>query len=181
MGSKNEKKSGDALPLVQLRAEFQFAAGDLSDAASSQLGDDVAPLGNGTWRQLQSFGGGGGSTFDWIEVRQYGFLEHASGYSMLKPDATDAKESLAYAAPIMQTMGDRIRQLRTARGWSQSELAGRVGVTVGAISQWELGSTKNIKLETFIKLCDELATDFHYLIFGPTRKPPPRRSGQGSI
>jgi ribosome-binding protein aMBF1 (putative translation factor) len=34
-------------------------------------------------------------------------------------------------------IGRRIRQLREARGWTQSELAALVGVTHVAVSQWE--------------------------------------------
>ena len=38
-----------------------------------------------------------------------------------------------YAYP-METMGDRIRLLRGAKGFSQSEVAKRVGVTKSAVS-----------------------------------------------
>lgn len=69
----------------------------------------------------------------------------------------------------METMGDRIKVLRQARGFSQSQLAERLGVTAGAISQWENGATENIKLKTFMALCEILMTDPQYLIFGPTR------------
>ena len=71
----------------------------------------------------------------------------------------------------MQTMGDRIRQLRIARGYSQEALAEVCGVTRGAVSQWEIGSTANVKLKTFMVLAETLGTDFAYLIYGPDRRP----------
>jgi transcriptional regulator with XRE-family HTH domain len=40
---------------------------------------------------------------------------------------------------IRQRQGKTIRQLRRMRGLSNRELADQVGVTPGAISQWELG------------------------------------------
>lgn len=59
--------------------------------------------------------------------------------------------------------------LREARGLSQAALAKLCGVTPGAVSQWELGSTENIKLEPFLRLCDALVVTPHYLVFGPAR------------
>ena len=35
------------------------------------------------------------------------------------------------------TLGEKILTLRKARGWSQEELAGRIGVTRQALSRWE--------------------------------------------
>ena len=35
------------------------------------------------------------------------------------------------------TLGEKILALRKARGWSQEELAGRIGVTRQALSRWE--------------------------------------------
>jgi transcriptional regulator with XRE-family HTH domain len=69
----------------------------------------------------------------------------------------------------METMGDRIRQLREARGLTQQQLGALVGVTKSAVSQWEDGSTKNLKLETFLRVCEVLQTDAEYLIWGPDR------------
>lgn len=33
----------------------------------------------------------------------------------------------------------RLRELRTAKGWSPTKLAARVGVTEAAVRKWELG------------------------------------------
>jgi transcriptional regulator with XRE-family HTH domain len=73
----------------------------------------------------------------------------------------------------METMGDRIRTLRQARGLSQSMLAEKLGVTTGAVSHWESGNTQNIKIPTFLKLCSELGTTPHYLALGPNQRPSP--------
>jgi transcriptional regulator with XRE-family HTH domain len=72
----------------------------------------------------------------------------------------------------MSTMGERIRLLREAKGWTQAELADRLTkrgapVTDNAVSQWERGETKNIRLPTFMVLVDELATTHSYLVDGP--------------
>jgi transcriptional regulator with XRE-family HTH domain len=74
-------------------------------------------------------------------------------------------------AEMMETMGDRIRRLRLARGLTQGELAKLCDVTTSAVSQWEIGSTANIKLRAFLLLTNALRTDFAYLVYGPERKP----------
>lgn len=83
----------------------------------------------------------------------------------------------------MQTMGERIRTLRESKGWTQQDLAERVGVSREAVSQWEIGPTKNIKNVTFLALLKELGTTYEYLMFGPDERPrtdtpsKPRRAG----
>lgn len=80
--------------------------------------------------------------------------------------------------PAMETMGDRIKRLREAKGWRQDELADRLmlhlkgtDLTVSreAVSQWERGETKNIKNVIFYWLVVELGTTSEYLLFGPDR------------
>lgn len=39
----------------------------------------------------------------------------------------------------MDTPRIDVKALRTARGWTQAQLAERVGVTQGAVGHWELG------------------------------------------
>ena len=167
-----DEKSSSGLPVVaiQLRVEWQLAPGELMQLASAQFWNEVAPERDRTWSYAERSSSYGGSGIDRIEEGQNVFLEHARDYSMLIAHVEYANEQAAYANP-MQTMGDRIRQLRQARDLSQSQLADRVGVTAGAISQWENGLTKNIKLETFLRLCEELGTVPHYLIFGPGKQP----------
>lgn len=86
---------------------------------------------------------------------------------MLDSKVKDAAPVVPYARP-MDTIGDRIRQCRLARGLTQLQLATLVGVTKGAVSQWELGGVKNVKLETFLKLVEVLHTSAEYLVSGET-------------
>lgn len=57
---------------------------------------------------------------------------------------------------------DRIKQLRASRGWSQQELADRLGVTNVAVSQWERG-VKKPKMEIREALCDLFNVNMEYL------------------
>jgi transcriptional regulator with XRE-family HTH domain len=86
---------------------------------------------------------------------------------MLDFQVKDAIRDVPYAIR-METIGDRIRQCRNARGMTQLELAEAVGVTKGAVSQWELGGTKNVKLSTFLRLVEVLHTTAEYLVSGQT-------------
>jgi len=70
---------------------------------------------------------------------------------------------------MVESFADRIRQLRVIRNMTQEQLAAACGVTKSAVSQWELGNTKNVRLEAFLRLCDALGTDPHYLLYGPDR------------
>lgn len=81
-------------------------------------------------------------------------------------------------------MGDRIRTLRQAKGYTLQQLADRlalhgVTVTFSAISQWERGETSNIKLTTFLALVAELGTTHEYLVHGPAD--PPGRDSTGKF
>ncbi|MBN1240300.1 MAG: helix-turn-helix transcriptional regulator [Gammaproteobacteria bacterium] len=69
----------------------------------------------------------------------------------------------------MSTMGQRIRTLRRAKGFSQQELANRLGVTKAAVMHWETGRTKNIRNRTMLELVRILETDQEFLLYGPTR------------
>src|SRR5687768_9610821 len=96
--------------------------------------------------------------------------EHrARAYSMLESNIKDAVWGSHYASNGMETMGQRIKQMRESRGWTQGQLADLVGVTVSAVSQWELDQTENVKLLPFLRLAKLFETDPHYLVFGPGR------------
>src|SRR5258708_2449526 len=77
----------------------------------------------------------------------------------------------------METMGDRIKMLRESKSYSQLQLGSLVGVSKSAVSQWELGQTANIKLQTFLRLLEVLGTKYEYLVFGASRAPSPRGGG----
>jgi len=106
---------------------------------------------------------------------------------MLNLRVKDAGPVVSYAGFHMETMGDRIKRLRVARGYTQEAFGQLVGVTKSAVSQWEDGSSKNVKLETFVRVLEVLHTDANYLIWGDSRTGPngepsrksfrPRQSG----
>ena len=80
----------------------------------------------------------------------------------------------------METMGDRIKMLRESKDYSQAQLGSLVGVSKSAVSQWELGQTTNIKLQTFLRLLEVLGTKYEYLVFGANRAPGGPRGGAAS-
>jgi transcriptional regulator with XRE-family HTH domain len=52
---------------------------------------------------------------------------------------------------------------------TQTGLAKAVGVSRGAVAQWELGIVVDIRLQAFLRLCEVLQTTPHYLIYGSPR------------
>jgi transcriptional regulator with XRE-family HTH domain len=65
-------------------------------------------------------------------------------------------------------MGERIREMRTQKEWSQAELARQVKVSRATVNQWESGTIKDIKLQTFLRLVEVLGCTPNHLIFGPS-------------
>ena len=57
---------------------------------------------------------------------------------------------------INASLGTRIRTLREAGGFTQTDLALAVGVTQAAVSSWETGNSLNLKLRTFLRILDVL-------------------------
>jgi len=70
------------------------------------------------------------------------------------------------------TMGEKILNMRKARGWNQEELAERIGVTRQAVSRWEAGSAKP-DADKIIAICDLFGVSADYLLRD-------RYSGEGS-
>lgn len=85
---------------------------------------------------------------------------------------------ISFLSMATETMGDRIRILRQARGLTQEGLGELVGVSKSAVSQWEDGSVANIKLKTFLALLEVLRTDHEYLVHGPERAQAPLSRSQ---
>jgi transcriptional regulator with XRE-family HTH domain len=56
----------------------------------------------------------------------------------------------------MTTLGDRVRELRKARGWSQQALGDRAGVTAQTVWLLETHQLKDVKLSTLSKIADAL-------------------------
>ncbi|MBR2888945.1 MAG: helix-turn-helix transcriptional regulator [Oscillospiraceae bacterium] len=61
------------------------------------------------------------------------------------------------------TIGDKILNLRKARGWSQEEMADRVGVSRQAVSRWEAGSAKP-DADKIVDICDLFGVSADYLL-----------------
>jgi XRE family transcriptional regulator of biofilm formation len=61
-------------------------------------------------------------------------------------------------------LATRIRKLREAKGMSQSDLAGKVGVTQAYIASLESGARKNPSLDIIRKLAKVLKTDVANLL-----------------
>lgn len=61
------------------------------------------------------------------------------------------------------TIGDKILNMRKARGWSQEELADRVGVTRQAVSRWEANSAKP-DADKIVDISDLFGVSADYLL-----------------
>jgi transcriptional regulator with XRE-family HTH domain len=85
-------------------------------------------------------------------------------------------------ACVMETMGDRIRQLRNSRRWTQADLADQLDLTAAAVSSWEKGVTKDLKIENFLRFCEVFDCDPLWLEFGeagaPWGKTPQGKAGK---
>lgn len=83
--------------------------------------------------------------------------------------------------PMDETMGERIKRLREAKGWSQEALGQEMGRLLGrpplskaTVSKWELGTT--IYIREIVTLAEALGTDPQYIRWGPDRSPKPSRT-----
>lgn len=64
-------------------------------------------------------------------------------------------------------MGNRIRQIRKIRGWSQEELAKKCGISMSFLGHIERG-TRIMSLETFVSICSALHAGSDELLWGVT-------------
>lgn len=74
-------------------------------------------------------------------------------------------------------IGQRIRSLRLFHGMTQEQLAERLNVTKGAVSQWESGRVANLKLAHLFDLCDVFSVDVYSLALGPRKRRNQPRDG----
>jgi DNA-binding XRE family transcriptional regulator len=171
----DDEKSSNP-PAVQLSVELQLPAGDLVQLPSAQLGNELAVLpqldGHAVDTEGLSYAG-----LVSAEVTDYVFFEHQATISMLYLEHNTALPASSYA-DVVETMGDRIKMLRHSKGWTQQQLGDQVGVSKVAVYQWEVGTTSDIKLKTFLRLVETLGTNPHYLLFGheAPRTQPRKRS-----
>jgi transcriptional regulator with XRE-family HTH domain len=64
----------------------------------------------------------------------------------------------------MSPLNLRIKELRTAKGWSQRELSRRAGVRQATVSHLESGKVKTVDLSVLERLAKALQVDAGYLI-----------------
>lgn len=67
-------------------------------------------------------------------------------------------------------LSERIRDLRKARGLSQGELAERIKVSRPAVTQWENGDTKNLRIDNLLSLARAFDMTVDELITGKSPK-----------
>lgn len=62
-------------------------------------------------------------------------------------------------------IGQRIRQVRKTKGWSQGILAGKCGISTSYMGHIERG-TRVMSMDTFAAVCKELGTKADELLWG---------------
>jgi len=62
------------------------------------------------------------------------------------------------------TLGDKLKQLRAIRGWSQRELARQAGVRQTLLSELESGKKEDTTGENLRKLAETLKVSIDYLV-----------------
>lgn len=68
--------------------------------------------------------------------------KHATLESIKRQRGSSPESSAAYAAAKYAfELGERVRELREERGWSQKELASRTGMSQPAVARFEAGGT----------------------------------------
>lgn len=64
------------------------------------------------------------------------------------------------------TLAERLAVMRQQLGLRQEDLADAAGVSKAAVSQWERGETKNLKLDHLFKIADRLKVHARWLAIG---------------
>lgn len=71
----------------------------------------------------------------------------------------------------MANFADRFKQLRMEAGWTQEELAAKLGVSKGAIGNYESGMRSPRKFEDLEAVADVFNVSFDYLLGRTNEKP----------
>lgn len=75
---------------------------------------------------------------------------------------------------LMSEVGSRIKSMRQTKGWTQQQLADRLGLSRAAVTQWESGQA-TCNYAQALELERILEQDVSYILFGRfTRKSPPQ-------
>lgn len=80
----------------------------------------------------------------------------------------------------MESAGKRIAEMRRERGWSQGELARRIGVSRQQVLRYETRGIQNMRARRLALLCTELGCSADELL-GIWGSPQPRRREAGAI
>lgn len=64
----------------------------------------------------------------------------------------------------MNTLGSRVKKIRTMRRWNQADLAKASKITQATISRLESGKTKQLKSAALKRLAKALCTSTDYLV-----------------
>ena len=75
----------------------------------------------------------------------------------------------------MATVGERIKQVREARGWTQDKLADEAKISRGFLSEVEKHG-KNISLDLLLRVANALGASVAYLATGEGSQPGERKS-----
>lgn len=93
-----------------------------------------------------------------------------------QPDVLYTKEK---KGAVIMTLGQKLLNLRKARGWSQEELANQLNVSRQAVSRWESDSAKP-DADNIIALCDLFGVTADYLLCRSDSVPPEAVQAQPS-
>ena len=64
---------------------------------------------------------------------------------------------------IMNTFGDRLKELRTDKGWTQKELASKIGCAQSSVFYWEQNKQEH-SISAIIKLSEIFHVSADYLL-----------------
>lgn len=85
-------------------------------------------------------------------------ISHSSYATITTPNDTKGENAM---------LGIRIAILRISKGWSQAELARRIGVSTSAVGMYEQGR-REPSLGLLVRLAQELGVTTDYLLMGET-------------
>lgn len=71
----------------------------------------------------------------------------------------------------MATFAERLKSLRNEMGWTQPELAQKVGLSNGAIGNYESGTRKPRRMEELEAFADIFNVDMNYLLGYSNERP----------
>ena len=74
-------------------------------------------------------------------------------------------EQIMQDSTVRKDFGNRVKELRKEKGWTQKELGNRIGVTYAQLNKYE-GGTNAPPLDKLLALASALETTVDYLITG---------------